>query len=116
MYLLCRFPVTAVKSVRKPPHLKVVILRFCLGCSFPQRAPKVGLVIHLLQGSAKCVQGVQVGDWWLRFAELEGFGNASLLVGFVRVVEEDVRFPGLFPSSSCVNGTNKLGKIGLGSC
>jgi hypothetical protein len=93
-----------------------VILRFCLGCSFPQCAPKVGLVIHLLQGSAKCVQGIQIGDRWLGFTQLEGLGNASLLMGFVRVVEEDVRFPGLFPSSSCVNGTNKLGReVGFGS-
>jgi hypothetical protein len=73
-----------------------MILWLCLSCPFPYGAPKLGMVIHIPQRTVEYVERVQVRDWRIDVAQLEGLRNTLLFMSFVRMVEEDIRFPGLF--------------------
>lgn len=51
-------PVTSLISELEPPHLKSMILWLCFSCSLPYSAPKLGMVIHLLQRTVEYVERV----------------------------------------------------------
>lgn len=91
--LLCRFPVITLEGSKEPLQLDSLVLWLCPGCLFPQLTPGLSVIIQRFEGQKQLFKSKAISDRRLRIAQLECLLNAPLLVGIVRVEEEDVCFP-----------------------
>lgn len=91
--LLRRLPITIIIGKVKPSSLNVQVTgtRFCR--LFPEAISDVPMSVQPLKRTEQHFQGFYVGGSWFGVAQFECLGCTALTMGFVRMTEENLRFP-----------------------